>query len=53
MDSDAQKIRICFESLEEGDKATLREYFRRNAIFFRVELQDRRINSLIYPLSRS
>lgn len=36
VDSDAQKIRICFEALEEGDKATLREYFRRNAIFFRV-----------------
>lgn len=45
VDSDSRKIRICFDSIGDGEKATLREYFRRNAIFFRVltGIQDDRI----------
>ena len=35
IDKDAKKIRICFEKITDQRKALLREYFRRNAIFFR------------------
>ena len=36
IDKDAKKIRICFEKITDQRKALLREYFRRNAIFFRL-----------------
>ena len=44
VDKDARKIRICFEKITDQRKALLREYFRRNAIFFRfmsISTQDR------------
>jgi len=45
VDADARRIRISFQAIGDGEKATLREYFRRNAIFFRVltGVQDDRI----------
>ena len=30
------RLRITFQAVGDGEKATLREYFRRNAIFFQV-----------------
>jgi len=39
------RLRITFQAVGDGEKATLREYFRRNAIFFQVltGVQDDRI----------
>ena len=31
-----ESIFVFFQAISDGEKATLREYFRRNAIFFRV-----------------
>ena len=35
VDKETKKIRICFEKINDQRKALLREYFRRNAIYFR------------------
>ena len=36
IDEASQRIRICFESIGDERKALLREYFRRNAIYFKI-----------------
>ena len=36
IDEAAKRIRICFESIGDDRKALLREYFRRNAIYFKI-----------------
>ena len=36
IDEVAKRIRICFEGITDDRKALLREYFRRNAIYFKI-----------------
>ena len=33
---EGKRIRICFQAIDDGKKALLREYFRRNAIYFKI-----------------